>query len=212
MILRDLTVIGLDGDHREEGPDLLLVIGSSMQVAPVSSIPSFLPKSVTRVLINREVLKGKIEFSARMLGDCDAVCAAAMQGLGWEMPKDPWARMDDTTATAARSKEGEVAAAVATAAPVGKRVAYILCPTFMFRNGVVPSMESNGRAAGEAAAVPVVQYTCDVCATPIKAKAPVFTCAVCFAFDLCAACHRGKAVREHKIEMGDGHFFVRSVI
>lgn len=51
--------------------DLLLVIGSSMSVHPVSCIPDLLPPSVHQILINREAVDHC--FDIELLGDCDEI-------------------------------------------------------------------------------------------------------------------------------------------
>ena len=52
--------------------DLLIVIGSSLKVRPVSLIPSLIPESVPQVLINRESLP-HVQFDVELLGNCDDV-------------------------------------------------------------------------------------------------------------------------------------------
>jgi NAD-dependent SIR2 family protein deacetylase len=68
-----------------EDIDLLLVIGTSLHVAPVSNIPSFV--DCRRVLINRETVG---DFSvgsgkdAVILGDCDTTIMRIARELDWE--------------------------------------------------------------------------------------------------------------------------------
>ncbi|EDQ92368.1 uncharacterized protein MONBRDRAFT_1942, partial [Monosiga brevicollis MX1] len=50
--------------------DLVIVMGSSLQVQPVSRIPDVVDDSVPQILINREPLR-HAEFSAELLGSCD---------------------------------------------------------------------------------------------------------------------------------------------
>lgn len=64
--------------------DLLLVIGTSLQVAPVSHIPQYV-KCKRRVLINRdEVGDFMREDDVVLLGDCDDVVMQLADELGWE--------------------------------------------------------------------------------------------------------------------------------
>ncbi|GBG30078.1 NAD-dependent deacetylase sir2D [Hondaea fermentalgiana] len=57
--------------------DLLLVMGTSLQVAPMSGVPGLVPHTVPQVLINknpvqlREAVSGG--FDVQLLGDCDAI-------------------------------------------------------------------------------------------------------------------------------------------
>jgi len=60
----------IDADKNE--PDLVIVIGSSMKVAPVSLIPYRVPPAVPQILINRESL-GRLKFDVELLGDCDDI-------------------------------------------------------------------------------------------------------------------------------------------
>nr|VZI36051.1 unnamed protein product [Spirometra erinaceieuropaei] len=52
--------------------DLVIVMGSSLKVRPVSHIPFSIPVSVPQVLINRESLSSHT-FDVELLGDCDVV-------------------------------------------------------------------------------------------------------------------------------------------
>lgn len=72
--------------------DLLIVIGTSLRVAPANSIVSQVPRSAMRVLVNREEAGGHLgmdfdehdptrDFFAQ--GECDAVFLELMDSLGW---------------------------------------------------------------------------------------------------------------------------------
>jgi NAD-dependent SIR2 family protein deacetylase len=61
--------------------DLLLVIGSSLRVRPVSLIPSMLPPEVPQILINRESLP-HCTFDIELLGNCDAIISYLCRHLG----------------------------------------------------------------------------------------------------------------------------------
>lgn len=69
-----------DIESDSENADLLLVIGTSMRVAPVSHLPEFMG-NVPAVLINRESVT--CSFNAELLGDCDEVVQALETELGW---------------------------------------------------------------------------------------------------------------------------------
>ncbi|EAY19127.1 transcriptional regulator, Sir2 family protein [Trichomonas vaginalis G3] len=64
----------------EEG-DLLIVIGTSLKVAPISMLPEFFSQ-IPSILINREPVT--CNFSAEFLGDCSDVVKAIQKGLGWK--------------------------------------------------------------------------------------------------------------------------------
>ncbi|KAL2837006.1 NAD-dependent protein deacetylase hst2-2 [Aspergillus pseudoustus] len=66
--------------------DLVIVMGTSLKVAPVSGLPRKVKDSVPRVLINKEVVG---DFGARksdicLLGDCDEGVREIARRLGWE--------------------------------------------------------------------------------------------------------------------------------
>jgi NAD-dependent histone deacetylase SIR2 len=66
--------------------DLVIVIGTSLKVQPVSMIPDFINPDVPQIYISREPIRD-IAFDLQLLGDCDTVvaelCRAA--GNGWEL-------------------------------------------------------------------------------------------------------------------------------
>ncbi|KAF9426908.1 NAD-dependent histone deacetylase sir2 [Entomortierella beljakovae] len=70
-------------EDREE-VDLLIVIGSSLKVAPVSDIMHQLPNSVPQILINRTP-NYQMEFDVQLLGNCDAIVAELCRMAGWEL-------------------------------------------------------------------------------------------------------------------------------
>lgn len=68
-----------------EHVDLLLVIGSSLGVAPVSSIVGYIPHSVPIILINREpVYHLHHSFDVQLLGYCDGIVKDLCKRLGWD--------------------------------------------------------------------------------------------------------------------------------
>ena len=67
--------------------DLLLVLGTSLQVAPVSSIPRMVSADIPAILINREVVGFPNKFDVNLLGNCDDVCCALINKLKWEWMK-----------------------------------------------------------------------------------------------------------------------------
>jgi NAD-dependent SIR2 family protein deacetylase len=69
-----------DIDFDSQNADLLVVIGTSLRVAPVSYLPRIM-RGIPAVLINREPVT--CTFSAEMLGDCDEICQAIEKELGW---------------------------------------------------------------------------------------------------------------------------------
>eukprot|EP00177_Eucheuma_denticulatum_P004580 GFKZ01008328.1.p1 GENE.GFKZ01008328.1~~GFKZ01008328.1.p1 ORF type:complete len:472 (+),score=77.96 GFKZ01008328.1:167-1582(+) len=62
--------------------DMLLVLGTSLQVAPVARIPQYFAQGVPRILVNRELVS--YDFDIELLGNCDAVVAHLRRALGWD--------------------------------------------------------------------------------------------------------------------------------
>ncbi|KJZ74676.1 NAD-dependent protein deacetylase hst1 [Hirsutella minnesotensis 3608] len=72
--------------------DLVVVIGTSLKVTPVSEIVSWLPPHIPQVYVSREAVS-HINFDIDLLGDCDVVVAELCHRLGWPfehemVPKD----------------------------------------------------------------------------------------------------------------------------
>lgn len=71
-------------DVRPGAADLVLVVGTSLAVAPVSTLPARFPAGVPRVLLNRTpVVPPGGAFDYVALGDCDAIVGALRRELGW---------------------------------------------------------------------------------------------------------------------------------
>ncbi|CAI6248728.1 unnamed protein product [Periconia digitata] len=71
-------------EHDREKVDLVIVMGTSMKVAPVSEIPNFLPRDVPQIFISRDPIK-HINFDINLLGDCDVVVAELARRAGWDL-------------------------------------------------------------------------------------------------------------------------------
>lgn len=77
--------------HDRDVVDLVVVMGTSMKVAPVSDVVDFL-HNVPTIYISREPVK-HIYFDIDLIGDCDVVVAELCRRAGWKMdhhmiPKD----------------------------------------------------------------------------------------------------------------------------
>ncbi|KAM7542681.1 hypothetical protein Aperf_G00000002390 [Anoplocephala perfoliata] len=64
--------------------DLLLVIGTSLGVAPVSQVPTCIPHKVPQILINREPIRN-YKFDVELIGDCDIILRHLCKELGWDI-------------------------------------------------------------------------------------------------------------------------------
>lgn len=64
--------------------DLVIVIGTSLKVSPVSEIPTAVPPNIPQLYIGRELVK-HVEFDVTMLGDCDDVVQELANRAAWPL-------------------------------------------------------------------------------------------------------------------------------
>ncbi|RDA86639.1 hypothetical protein CP532_5029 [Ophiocordyceps camponoti-leonardi (nom. inval.)] len=74
-------------EHDREKVDLVVVIGTSLKVTPVSEIVSWLPPQIPQIYISRQPVN-HINFDIDLLGDCDVVVAELCRRLGWPLRHD----------------------------------------------------------------------------------------------------------------------------
>lgn len=86
--------------------DLLLVIGSSLKVHPVSMIPDLIPPGVPQVLINRESLDHT--FDIELLGDCDLILGEIAKRLALFDTLDKFSKHDKLYHTFKNSRDANV--------------------------------------------------------------------------------------------------------
>ncbi|KAL8839494.1 MAG: hypothetical protein Q9170_001717 [Blastenia crenularia] len=70
--------------HDRELVDLVLVIGTSLKVAPVSEVSGFLPAETPQIYISREPCQ-HIDFDIDMLGECDTIVTELCRRAGWDL-------------------------------------------------------------------------------------------------------------------------------
>ncbi|EIW59796.1 SIR2-domain-containing protein [Trametes versicolor FP-101664 SS1] len=68
--------------------DLLIIIGTSLKVSPVSETISHLPHSVPQILINKTPIK-HINPDVVLLGNADDIVLHLCGKLGWDLPEAP---------------------------------------------------------------------------------------------------------------------------
>ncbi|KAF9112553.1 NAD-dependent histone deacetylase sir2 [Mortierella sp. AM989] len=71
-------------DEDRDKADLLIVIGSSLKVAPVSDIMHQLPRNIPQILINRTPIT-HMEFDVQLLGNCDTIVAELCRMARWNL-------------------------------------------------------------------------------------------------------------------------------
>ena len=70
-------------DHDHDLVDLVIVIGTSLTVQPVSEIVRYLPASVPQINISKTSID-HLNFDVDLMGACDIVVAELARRLGWE--------------------------------------------------------------------------------------------------------------------------------
>ena len=71
-------------DHDRSRVDLVLVIGTSLKVAPVSEVVGVIPPHVPQIYISREPCS-HANFDIDLLGDCDIVVTELCKRAGWNL-------------------------------------------------------------------------------------------------------------------------------
>lgn len=69
-------------EHDRDKVDLVIVIGTSLKVTPVSEIVSWLPSHVSQIYVSRQPVT-HINFDIDLLGDCDVVVTELCRRLKW---------------------------------------------------------------------------------------------------------------------------------
>jgi NAD-dependent SIR2 family protein deacetylase len=67
-----------------EKVDLLIVMGSSLKVAPVANVKDKIPATVPQILINMESLAHMENFDIHLLGYSDEITKKIIERLGWD--------------------------------------------------------------------------------------------------------------------------------
>ena len=71
-------------EHDRDRVDLVIVIGTSLKVAPVSEVVPYLPPHIPQIYISRTPVS-HVNFDIDLLGDCDVVVAELCRRAGWEL-------------------------------------------------------------------------------------------------------------------------------
>ncbi|KAE8440895.1 hypothetical protein EG329_006341 [Mollisiaceae sp. DMI_Dod_QoI] len=74
-------------NHDKDLVDLVIVIGTSLKVAPVSEVVPYLPTHIPQMYISRTPVS-HVNFDIDMLGDCDIVVAELCRRAGWDLQHD----------------------------------------------------------------------------------------------------------------------------
>ncbi|KAK0709580.1 DHS-like NAD/FAD-binding domain-containing protein [Lasiosphaeria miniovina] len=71
-------------EHDRDLVDLVIVIGTSLKVAPVSEVVPFLPSNIPQIYISRTPVS-HVNFDIDLLGDCDIVVSELCRRAGWDL-------------------------------------------------------------------------------------------------------------------------------
>ncbi|KAK3332078.1 DHS-like NAD/FAD-binding domain-containing protein [Cercophora scortea] len=71
-------------EHDRDLVDLVIVIGTSLKVAPVSEVVPFLPPHIPQIYISRTPVS-HVNFDVDLLGDCDIVVSELCRKAGWDL-------------------------------------------------------------------------------------------------------------------------------
>lgn len=67
--------------------DLVITVGTSLKVAPVSEVVPYLPSNVPQIQINRDPIS-HLNFDIDLVGECDIVVSTLCKALGWSLEHD----------------------------------------------------------------------------------------------------------------------------
>lgn len=85
--------------------DLLICIGTSLKVAPVSEIVNMVAANVPQVLINRDPVR-HADFDLSLLGYCDDIAAMVTRQCGWEIGHKDWAKLASASYAVTEKERG----------------------------------------------------------------------------------------------------------
>ena len=163
--------------------DLLLVIGTSLQVAPISHVMGYMPPKVPQILINKHLVQPPARdsdgFDFHLLGPCDNIVRHILDR--------------NTSAPAAIAHRGAVWGLA------GDEVL----------QGVAELTAAGSSGYEEASAADTFELvTCDSCGVDIGEHGSVWVCGACFGTDICGECFAtGTFPASHRAHQGESHVF-----
>lgn len=70
--------------HDKDKVDLVIVIGTSLKVAPVSEVVAYLPPHVPQMYISMTPVE-HTKFDIDLMGECDVVVSELCRRAGWDL-------------------------------------------------------------------------------------------------------------------------------
>ena len=154
--------------------DCLIVLGTSLSVAPMSRVVSFLPPNVPRILINKNEIKLDTAFTESLLGDCDDVVEFLMDRLNWNNSNDNDEDDNDNNNNNIIINPTEV-----------RSDCHVFCKEGGATASTVPMMPMPTTTT-----TTTVNVLCDGCSDTIEQGTFYNCCKTCFDHDLCTSCHK----------------------
>jgi len=192
----------LESDHAKA--DALIVMGTSLSVAPMSKVIQYLPPSIPRILINRNVVtapqntsldddldenseeedfRDGYVFDACLLGFCDDVTRHLVKEMLLDNGRT--SSLGGSTSPCSAENEGKVLSSLATSDDntVINRGIHNHPPerVFLFPGAVIDRDDSDSDLTYKEVA------SCDGCQQQIEGT--IMKCIECFDFDLCMKCY-----------------------
>ncbi|ORY62641.1 DHS-like NAD/FAD-binding domain-containing protein [Pseudomassariella vexata] len=113
--------------HDRDLVDLVIVIGTSLKVAPVSEVVPYLPPHIPQIYISKTPIS-HINFDIDLIGDCDVVVAELCRRAGWALshemiPQDQQVKIDLEEGYESRHLFSTVEPGSSISGPVSNKVA-----------------------------------------------------------------------------------------
>ena len=193
--------------------DLLLVVGTSLAVAPVSQVMAWLPAEVPQILVNYEHVappkRDHAGFDVCLLGASDVVCSWLSRDAHPRPPRGRSRSRDRQSGDqGGSSSSGSVPRdIVAPAAETDRGAVFSTDGEFVARSmAVLRGVREDDGPADRGGETSYYVVVCDGCACEIARDAEVWGCRACWGYDLCGECVRGDAATAHSA-MGESHVF-----
>ena len=187
--------------------DALIVIGTSLSVAPISKVIEYLPTSIPRILINKTIVHPKSSngaenassfrknyvFDAYLLGSCDDVTRALGKQMGLGSTMDNANKTLDkggTTKKKGKRENVQTNYASETGAAIwddnhqddSSAISVPKERVLLFPGALIGQEQQVSPSYQEIA-------HCDGCSKMIPVGRPIFKCSECFDYDLCQSCY-----------------------
>lgn len=189
--------------------DALIVIGTSLSVAPISKVIEYLPMSIPRILINKTIVHPKSSsenassfrknyvFDAYLLGSCDDVTRALGKQMGLGLSTDKANKTVRKNSTTKKKEKRENQQKPTTTNYASETGATIWSDNHQVDWNAISVPKERvllfpGALIGQEQQVsPSYQEIahCDGCSKMIPVGKPIFKCSECFDYDLCQSCY-----------------------